>query len=299
MTWSTHSPRGSRACCRPTGRARERPDLIGTVVAVIAAATAISDELAAGDDSTSSRCSRCSLCYLGAVALSSPRGVTGSWLVLLGCGRDVVRHAPQRRHAARSAGAAARRATHASRSSLIAGRRSSRSSPFRCRSRPGPTRAATIRPSRRRRSSIRSRRRSRCATLDPPIDLHRRHDRRRWRPPAAMANCSARQLRRSTVVAEPDTAADRHHARPGHRAGRRVPTSVPRRQPHAGAASRRAGVGRRRRRDRRRADRRAAARTARPGRRGRRSWRTSHRRPATPIEQRRGDPTRRRVDVER
>ncbi len=59
-------------------------DLIGTVVAVIATATAISDELAARRRFHLLPLLPLLLSYLGAVALSSPRGITWSWLILLG-----------------------------------------------------------------------------------------------------------------------------------------------------------------------------------------------------------------------
>ena len=59
-------------------------DLIGTVVAVIATATAISDELAARRRFHLLPLLPLLLCYLATVALSSPRGITWSWLILLG-----------------------------------------------------------------------------------------------------------------------------------------------------------------------------------------------------------------------
>ena len=59
-------------------------ELIGTVVAVIATATAISDELAARRRFHLLPLLPLLLCYLGTVALSSPRGITWSWLILLG-----------------------------------------------------------------------------------------------------------------------------------------------------------------------------------------------------------------------
>jgi hypothetical protein len=62
----------------------ERADLIGTVVAVIATATAISDELAARRRSHLLPLLPLMSCYVAAVGLSAPRGVTWSWLVALG-----------------------------------------------------------------------------------------------------------------------------------------------------------------------------------------------------------------------
>ncbi len=62
----------------------ERADLIGTVVAVIATATAISDELAARRRFHLLPLLPLVSCYLAAVALSAPRGVTWSWLIALG-----------------------------------------------------------------------------------------------------------------------------------------------------------------------------------------------------------------------
>jgi transglutaminase-like putative cysteine protease len=62
----------------------DRADLIGAVVAVIATATAISDELAARRRFHLLPLLPLLLCYLGVVALSSPRGVTWSWLMALG-----------------------------------------------------------------------------------------------------------------------------------------------------------------------------------------------------------------------
>ena len=59
-------------------------DLIGTVVAVIATATAISDELAARRRFHLLPLLPLLLCYLATVALSSPRGITWSWLIPLG-----------------------------------------------------------------------------------------------------------------------------------------------------------------------------------------------------------------------
>ncbi len=59
-------------------------DLIGTVAAVIATATAISDELAARRRFHLLPLLPLLLCYLATVALSSPRGITWSWLILLG-----------------------------------------------------------------------------------------------------------------------------------------------------------------------------------------------------------------------
>jgi transglutaminase-like putative cysteine protease len=59
-------------------------DLIGTVVAVIATATAISDELAARRRFHLLPLLPLLLCYLATVALSSPRGITWSWLIVLG-----------------------------------------------------------------------------------------------------------------------------------------------------------------------------------------------------------------------
>jgi hypothetical protein len=60
-----------------------RPDLLGTVVAVIATATAISDELAADRRFHLLPLLPLVSCYVGAIALSAPMGVTWSWLVLL------------------------------------------------------------------------------------------------------------------------------------------------------------------------------------------------------------------------
>ena len=60
-----------------------RPDLLGTVAAVLATATAISDELAGRRRFHLLPLLPLLACYLGAIALSAPVGVTWSWLVLL------------------------------------------------------------------------------------------------------------------------------------------------------------------------------------------------------------------------
>ncbi|HYN33872.1 MAG TPA: transglutaminaseTgpA domain-containing protein [Ilumatobacteraceae bacterium] len=62
----------------------DRADLIGTVVAVIATSTAISDELAARRRFHLLPLVPLLWCYVAAVALSSPRGITWSWLIVLG-----------------------------------------------------------------------------------------------------------------------------------------------------------------------------------------------------------------------
>ena len=59
-------------------------DLIGTVVAVIATATAVSGELAARRRFHLLPLVALLLCYLATVALSSPRGITWSWVIALG-----------------------------------------------------------------------------------------------------------------------------------------------------------------------------------------------------------------------
>ncbi len=60
-----------------------RPDLVGAVAAVLATATAISDELAGRRRFHLLPLLPLLCCYLGAIALSAPVGVTWSWLVLL------------------------------------------------------------------------------------------------------------------------------------------------------------------------------------------------------------------------
>ncbi len=60
-----------------------RPDLLGAVAAVIATATAISDELAGRRRFHLLPLLPLLACYLGAIGLSAPVGVTWSWLVLL------------------------------------------------------------------------------------------------------------------------------------------------------------------------------------------------------------------------
>ena len=61
-----------------------RPDLVGAVVAVTATATALSDELAIRRRFHLVPLLPLLLCYLAVIALSSPLGVTWTWLILLG-----------------------------------------------------------------------------------------------------------------------------------------------------------------------------------------------------------------------